>query len=176
MTTPYCPLQGPQGLPQRFSALAANLLSDRPGLGAALLEIAIRRWSTDAERDELVAGVREKGTRELVRLPQRQKSVGTIRSMVGGGYDLRFAAQEPAAEGGRHLFIMTDRPMFSDELTSLSRTVQYPLTVIDISLKANGEGSGTMSVASNMVAAGRLFVIENYEMEPIRLTSVKQQR
>jgi hypothetical protein len=168
--------QEPRSLPQRFSALAANLISDRPGLGAVLLEITITRWSTSAERDELVAGAGEGGTRQLVRLLQRQKPVGTIRSMTGTGYDLRYAGQEPTAGGGRHLFIMTDRPMFSDELTSLSRTVQYPLTVIDISLGPKGEGSGTMSVASKVIAAGQLFVIENWELDPIRLTLVKQER
>jgi hypothetical protein len=164
-----------QKLPQRFSAIATDMNPDRAA-SILMLDLAMSRWSTDAEQEEVFAALKEKGSEGLLKALQRQPRVGTIRTPGSLAFDLRYAREEPAPEGGRHLFIMSDRIMSFAELSTQPRSIEYPFMLIDINLKANGEGTGTISVATKLIAAGRLLILENYEMQPIRLTRVKQER
>ncbi len=173
---PPKPLPAPPPLPQHYTTLAIDTMSDRPGTGATLLDITVRRWTTPAEREELFGVLREKGMEQFVRLLHDQRSTGFIRATMGLGYDLRFASQDVLPDGSRKLFLITDRPMFFGEMFSGSRTVDYPLTVIEMLLPAKGEGSGTMAVASKLMAAGQVLVMENYAFQPIRLNAVKLQK
>jgi hypothetical protein len=53
------------------------------GLGAALLEIAIRRWSTGAGRDDLVAGVSNVGGRGREAVRDRERRDGADSPDLG---------------------------------------------------------------------------------------------
>lgn len=63
-----------QATPQRFTAFAANL-SGR-GRAAQTVDIEIKHWSTDAQRDELLQVLRNKGEQALLDALQKMPVVG----------------------------------------------------------------------------------------------------
>jgi hypothetical protein len=163
-----------QKLPQRFTALAANLNPSGPA--ATVIEILINRWSTDAERDQLFGALRDKGEAEMLKLLKKQRSVGRIRTTGALGQDLSYASQEATNNGGRDIVLMTDRSPDYGEIVSLSKSTEYQFTYVELHLKSNGVGDGALLPAAKLALAGRLLVVDNFDERPIQLTTVKLER
>jgi len=161
-------------VPLRMTAFAVNMSTVGRG-GANTVDIQIDRWSTDAERQQLVAAFTEKGSDALLRELQRLKRVGFIRLPNTLGYDLRFARKHPGEDGGEQIIIATDRRIGFWEARDQPRTMDYPFTLIDIRLKSSGEGEGKLSVATKISFNKKknTLELENYASEPVRLTTVK---
>ena len=96
------------GQPEEYTAVAIQ--NNNLGRGANRVIIRVTRWSSEAERTRLAAAL-QKGTDTLLDELQDQKSVGTIRTPDSLGYDLHYAQQTPAEDGGRSIVIATDRPI-----------------------------------------------------------------
>jgi hypothetical protein len=107
---------------------------------------------------------------------QHQKPVGTIQTPDSIGYDLRYAHQEPAEDGGRRIVIATDRPIGFWEARNQPRTIDYPFTVIQLQLDKNGEGTGTLSAATKITAHGNTIELENFASSPTMLTEVRAKK
>src|SRR6266566_7711308 len=75
------------GQPERFTANAVSL-SPQYGTGQQVVEINVNRWSPNADRQQLVTALREKGPNELLKQLQKIKPVGRIRTPDSLGYDL----------------------------------------------------------------------------------------
>src|SRR4051794_4372278 len=86
---------------EEFSATAIR--SDNLGSGAGRVIMRVTRWSSEAERGQLVNALLKGGNSQLLDALQDQKSVGTIRTPDSIGYELRYAHQEPGEEGGRRV-------------------------------------------------------------------------
>ena len=58
------------------------------------------------------------------------------------------------------------------------RSIDYPFTVIEMHVNADGEGDGMLSYAAKLIPdkEGNLITIENYGTQPIRLQQVKRER
>jgi hypothetical protein len=56
------------------------------------------------------------------------------------------------------------------------RTIQYPFTLIQMQIGSNGEGKGTLSYATKIVARGDVVELENYATQPVMLTEVRSQK
>lgn len=162
------------GTPERFTATAVNM--DRGGAGT--LEIVVSRWSTDAERSKLVQTLLDKGENRLLDALQSAKKVGYIRTPSSIGWDLHYAHRRPLPDGGEQVVIATDRPIGFREAANQPRSIDYPFTVIEMHLNADGEGQGTMSVATKVMADKETgsIQLENYGTTPVMLTSVKRER
>ncbi|MGE5357410.1 MAG: hypothetical protein ACM3NQ_00215, partial [Bacteroidales bacterium] len=132
-----------QATPQRFTAFAANL-SGR-GRAAQTVDIEIKHWSTDAQRDELLQVLRNKGEQALLDALQKMPVVGTIRTPDSLAYDLHYARSQPWDDGGEQVLIATDRYINYWEAANASRTLQYPFTVIQMRVKGTGQGEGRLS-------------------------------
>src|SRR6187551_2163809 len=139
------------GQPERFTANAVSL-SPEYGTGQRIVEINVDRWSPNTERERLVSTLQTKGPNELLKQLQKNKPVGRIRTPDSLGYDLRYAQQTPLPEGGRMIVIATDRPIGFWEATQRPRSIDYPFTVIQMKLDREGNGSGTISYATRIVA------------------------
>jgi hypothetical protein len=162
------------GEKEEFSATAIR--SDNLGSGAGRVIMRVERWSTEAERGLLTRTLMQKGPDELLDVLQKQKSVGSIRTPDSIGYDLRYAHQEPTAEGGRRVVIATDRPISFWEAANRPRTIDYPFTVIQMELDKNGEGKGTMSYATKIATRGNTIELENFTSSPVMLTRVQAKK
>jgi hypothetical protein len=166
-----------KGSPERYTALAVNM-SNVGRTGAGTIEIAVDRWSTDAERDRLMSTLLEKGPDKLLDAVQSVKRVGFIRSPSSLGYDLKFARKTPLPDGGERVVLLTDRPIGFWEASRQPRSIDYPFTLVELHLNADGEGEGKLSLATKITADkdSKTVVLEDYGTQPVLLTSVKRER
>ena len=160
--------------PARFVASAVDM--NRGAAGT--VEFVVNRWSSDADRDRLIAVMFDKGPDKLLDALQEMPRIGFIRTPGSLGLDIRFARHVPDADGGERVLIVTDRRMGFREVANRSRTVDYPFTVIELRMQKSGTGEGQASVATRIIPDKRnnLVTLENYEIQPVLLTSVKRER
>ena len=165
------------GTPERYTAMAVNM-SNVGRTGAGTIEIAVDRWSTDAERDRLLTTLMEKGPDKLLDALRDMRRVGYIRSSSSLGYDLHYARRTPLPDGGERVVLATDRPVGFWEAVNRPRSIDYPFTIIELHLNADGEGEGKLSLATKIVAdkESKTIVLEDYANQPVLLTSVKRER
>src|SRR5258708_2835691 len=101
--------QSHRAKPEKFTAFAVDISTMSPGARTTPVDIVISRWSTNAERDRLLTVFREKGQDGLLEELQKLRVVGYINTPGSLRYDLHFARQRPEPDGGRMIFLMTDR-------------------------------------------------------------------
>lgn len=159
--------------PERFTAFAVSLGDIVTPSGTATVDINVTRWSSDAELKMLVATLTKKGPEALLEALRDSKSVGTIRTPDSLGYDLRYAHQESTPEGGRRIFIATDRPISFWEAVNRPRSFDYPFTVIEIVMPREGAGEGKLSLAAKIWANRGIISLENYGTAPVHLKEVR---
>ncbi len=158
------------GEPEDFTAVA--IVNNNLASGAGMVLIHISRWSTEMERMRLLETLQEKGPDQLLDQLQDMKSVGTIRTPDSLAYDLRYAHQRPGEDGGRQIVLATDRPIGFWEAVHQPRTIQYPFTVIQMQIDAEGKGKGTLSYATKIVAHNNTVELENFATQPVMLTEI----
>ena len=158
------------GQPEEFTAAA--IVSNNLGSGTGRVIVRVERWTTEAERTRLAAAL-QKGSDELLEALRDQRSVGTIRTPDSLGYDLRYASQEPTEEGGRRIVVATDRPIGFWEARNQPRTIDYPFTVVQMEMPKSGDGKGTLSLFTKIMARGNLIVLENFATSPVMLTQIE---
>jgi hypothetical protein len=157
-------------VPEDFTAVA--VVANNIASGAGTVVISIDRWSAAAERTTLVRTLREKGPSALLDALQDMRPVGRIRTPDSLGYDLRYAQQTRAEDGGRRIVMATDRPIGFWEAWHRPRSVDYPFTVIQMHIDRDGRGTGTMSVATKIRAYGDIIELEDFATAPVMLTEI----
>lgn len=160
---------------EEFTAVALSPGGVRSSPVAAQLEIVIDRWSTTAERERLVAtlGQGQRTTLEELRdLPR----VGYVRTPGSLGWSIHYAHATRGEDGGRRIFIATDRPISIAEEINRPRTIEYPFTFLELHVNDEGVGQGTLSLATRLTASrdGRFVYLEHWDTPPIKLTQVKR--
>jgi hypothetical protein len=160
---------------ERFTALAVNMGSPGPA-GAGAVEIVVNRWSTDGERDRLLAVLLENGPEKLLDALRKLPRAGYIRTPESLGYDLRFAQKLPGEDGDERIVLATDRYIGFWEAVNRPRTIDYPFTVIELRLNRDGEGEGKLSLFTRITAdkRNRTIVLEDYGTQPVLLQSVRR--
>jgi hypothetical protein len=173
-------------LPLRMSAFAVSMGTAAPGANA-VMDIRIKRWSTPAERENLIATAVEKGQDALLRALQKMPDHGRI-SIPGWtgpdphnarlGWTLHYAYVTPGEDGGYRIGIATDRYIGMWEARNQPRTIDYPFSLIEIRLGKDGKGVGKMAVATKIDfdKKKKQLVLENYSSEPVRLNEVKLEK
>jgi hypothetical protein len=170
--------QGRQPL-ERLLATSVNMSNvGRPS--PSRIEIVIERWSSDRERDELIATLKDKGSDALLRQLQKLRRVGYIRDVNRGtlGWDLHFARERKLEDGGRQIVLATDRPISAWEAFHRPRSADYDFTLADIRFDGDGKGVGKLAVAARISTDDKTgaIEIENFSSEPVRLTEVTSSR
>lgn len=157
---------------ERFTAIA--ITNNEFKTGADRVVIDIHRWSTARESADLTTTLRREGPTAMLEALRDRPSVGTIRTPDTLAYDLRFALQTPAEDGGRDIILATDRPISFWETWHQPPTVRYPFTVVQMRIDADGTGRGTLSVATKIVAMDDNTIrLENFGTSPTMLTEIK---
>lgn len=165
--------QSNMAAPEKFTAFAVDISNTAPRASASSVDITINRWSTDAERDQLLSVFREKGQDALLAALQKLPVVGGLNTPGSLRYDIHFARQKPEAEGGRMIFLMTDRSITAWEAANRPRTIDYPFTLIQLQLDKDGKGVGKASIATKITQeADGTIALENFSSEPVMLNEV----
>lgn len=161
-------------LPLKLTAFAVNMSNIATG-GTNVVDIVINQWSPEPVRQKLIQTFTEKGPTKLLDALQDQKAIGYLKLPQTLAYDLRFARQVPLEDGGMKIVAVTDRPIAAIEAREQARTLDYPFTIVEIHLKKDGTGVGKVSVATKITLNKKDNVVEleNWDSEPVRLTTVK---
>ena len=159
--------------PEKLTAFAVDISNTAPRANATPVDITINRWSTDAERDQLLSVFREKGQDALLSALQKLPVVGGINTPGSLRYDIHFARQKPEAEGGRMVFLMTDRYITAWEAAHRPRTIDYPFTLIQLQVDKDGQGVGKASIATKITQEhDGTIARENFSSQPVMLNEV----
>ena len=160
---------------ERLQAVSVNM-SNVGRAAPTRIEMVIERWSSDRERDELIATLKDKGSDALLRALQKMPRVGYIRDVNRGtlGWDLHFARERKLEDGGRQIVLATDRPISAWEAFNRPRSADYDFTLADIRFDGDGKGVGKLAVAAKISTNDKTgaIEIENFASEPVRLTEV----
>jgi hypothetical protein len=159
----------------RLRAFAVNM-SGPPRTRTGTLDITIERWSTPEEAARLRDILSEKGADALLEALQKMKPrAGSIQRTGQLGWDIHFAQQVVASNGSRRIIIATDRPMSFFEAANQTRSSDYAFTLAEIRLGADGKGEGKLVPAAKIEydKESNTLEIENYNIEPTRLTQVE---
>jgi len=162
------------GLGERFSAVAMDMERGT----TAQLEIAVERWSSDAQRSRLLSVLTEKGPEKLLDVLQDTPKVGYIRTTTSLAWDLHYAWRARGEDGGERVVLITNRPISFWEAANQPRTMEYPFTVIEMRLNNDGQGQGMLSVATKITRDKKTgdITLENWGTQPVRLTEVTAER
>src|SRR5262245_5975434 len=162
------------GSPERYTATAM----DQNRGAAGIIEVAVERWSSDAERARLMKVLLDKGPDKLLHALQDSKRVGYIRTPDSIGWDLRFARRTPGEDGGERVVLLTDRRIGFWEAVNRPRSIDYPFTFIELHLNRDGEGEGKLSLATKIIPdkENNIVTLENYDTQPVMLTQVRRDR
>ena len=160
----------------RYTAIATNL-DPAVNVTATQVDFTVTRWSTDAERQQLLGILVEKGQDRLLRALQKLPRAGTIRTPDSLAYDIQYARRIPGEDGGERVVLVTDRPIAFWEAANRTRTLDYPFMVVELRLDARGRGEGKLTVATKLEVdkpSGQI-ILENYGSQPVRLSNVKRE-
>jgi hypothetical protein len=165
--------------PLRFSAFAVNMQGGRAGA----VDIAIERWSTDAERETLVefvktAKVGEPGQSKLLEALQKIKPrCGFIRTPNSMGWDIKYARENKLADGTRQIVIATDKPVSFLAAASQARTMDYPFSLVEMRFPpGTNKGEGKLLAQTSISVQNGKLELEIYGQEPTRLTTITEQK
>jgi hypothetical protein len=144
------------------------------------VDFTIERWSTDAEREQLLAILKQEkneyqANQRLLATLQKMPKVGSIHTTRTLAWDLHYAYSTPLEEGGRRVVLATDRPIGFNEAGSSARTLDYPFTVVEIHFDRNDEGEGRILAGTKiLIDKNNNLVLENYSQQPIRFNQIRK--
>jgi hypothetical protein len=162
------------GTPERYTATAMNLNNGRAGT----IDITVNRWSTDKQRDALMAVVAQKGPDKLLDALQDMPAMGHFGAPGNLSWDIHFARKMPLPDGGERVVLVTDRRISFWEAANQPRSFDYPFTVIELHMNRDGEGEGKMSIATKVIYDKKenMITLENYQTSPVQLTNVRREK
>jgi len=162
------------GTPEKYVATAVDM--NRGAAGT--IEIAVDRWSSDKDRDRLMSVLMSKGADKLLDVLQDMPRMGYFRAPGNLGWDIHFARKIRLPDGGERVVLVTDRKIGFWEASRQPRSIDYPFTVIELRLNADGEGEGKLSLATKIIPdkENNIVTLENYAIQPVQLTTVRRER
>lgn len=136
----------------------------------------IFRWSTDAERDQLVAAFANGGEKTWPAALQAAPAIGYVWPAYGTvGYTIRYAQRVADGDGSSRVILVTDRRLGSFERLGWKAegqsAIDYPFSVVELRVGRNGVGEGKMSLAAKVAVdpATKSIGLDNYAAAPVLL-------
>jgi hypothetical protein len=158
---------------EEFEAILTNI-RNVGGTGLTPVTIRITRWTSDADNQRLLETLRKDGQDAFLNALLDQESVGSIATPGSLRYDFYYARQGPLDGGGRRIMLISDRPMRMWERLEAAPSRDYPFTVLELRLDAEGPGSGTLAQLVQLRLVGNILGIENLATGPMRLSEVRK--
>lgn len=161
--------------PPDAEVFTANVIAmGGPATGMARLRATVERWTTDEERKVLATALAEKGTDGLV-AAMEEITVGYLQVDQSLRWPIRTAATW-TTDKGRMVRFATNRPVFMAESMRGTRSLDYPIGVIEFLLPPEGPGEGALLAATKVQfdASGRIEVTSTpHNTGPQKLTNVR---
>jgi len=171
-----------------FEKFSARAPSDSDPAGSSRVEIMIQHWSSDEERDNLVAAFQQHGPDGLLpalhKVLKRPAGVVVIPGIGGAGArvrtrqarDVLFARSIETAKG-RQVILATDRYLAFGEPTK-EWSFDYAFALLDIRFGPDGAGVGKVAPSAKVAynKETKTIEVDNYGGQPARLTEVRSEK
>jgi hypothetical protein len=163
--------------PIRYAAFAVSMNQGKAGQ----VDIAIERWTTDAEREgllKLVSGATKQvgGQDKLLKaLQDITPRVGYIRVVNSMGWDLKYAWKNALPDGTRQIVIATDKPVTVFSAATSRRVTDFPFTLIEMRFGADGKGEGKILAATSISVENNRLELQQYGAQPVQLTTITEE-
>lgn len=166
--------------------LQGNLMLTQSGTGgrrSSMLQLRIREWTTDEERHQILTEIQESSAqggrnhnRAVARALRGGSRIGTLNAPGGTGWSLRYSRVGKTPEGKYHIILATDRPVAFAEAWNSSMAGEFDVTVIQMTLDAEGNGEGTLSLGTEVRWNSETESLEvtNLSTQPIQLGDVRR--
>jgi len=129
-----------------FSGLALSRVDSQI---RTFLEIDIRRWSDEAESDQLAEVFRRSGVEAALQELKRFPPARQVRSISGLSRVIRFAREARFTNGARYFLLLLD-PFTSHELFQAANASGADLSAISIWLGRAGGGEGQITAGAQI--------------------------
>jgi hypothetical protein len=159
-------------LPETFTATMIPM--NVPGSGIVQVRLTIERWTTAEERQALAVALQQGGTDQLVRAME-DLTLGYVQLDQSLRWPIRTAATW-RTDKGRAVRVATNRPVMMAESMRGTRSLDYPIGIIEFTLPDQGKGEGTLLAAAQVRFddQGRIEVTSMPQNTgPQRLSNVK---
>jgi hypothetical protein len=138
------------------------------------LDVVIDRWSTDADRDQVIKMIAGNGVGNLLDAFRTSPRAGTLHWPAGTQYAVYYARREARADGGSDVVLVVDRPLWMWWDTTTGST-SYPFSVIHIRLGKDGNGEGRVSLNVPVTSDTALGVaLADFSKAPVVLADVRR--
>ncbi len=147
---------------------------ERVGGMSGVVQITIDRWTTDAERADLLNTLKEQGPNATMIALMKRPQVGYIQMPGSLGYALFFARDNVQPDGSHKIVLATDRALSAGQVATAQYTNQYDYSVVEIHMPKTGEGEGKIVLAAKVFVDPKTDKVEiqNYNGEPVSLMRV----
>lgn len=167
--------------PEIIESYKGNVLAAQAGAGASSMgQFNIYRWSSDEERDEIIASIKDatgkaNPDREVAQTLRGLEKAGYAFTSERIGYPIRYTRQVQASDGSRQIVMATDRPVTFHEAYTDSMAGDFDVTVIVLKFDGDGKGEGIISVGTELQwdEAKQQVAVTNYSSQPIRVMDVR---
>jgi len=168
------PVLAEEKKPMADEFTAVFISMNAPGAMGKPVQIWIENYTTDDVAESLMTTLQTKGQTALVNaLPATR--AGTIRIGTSDGYPISIARKRQTAEG--LVVIMASNRPFVGLTEGGPAAAQSPIGFIQLQLKADGTGTGTIIGAAQVtVDANKNLTVASEAVQPGRLSDVKERK
>lgn len=163
-------------VPAQYSATAFGQSGPLAGKSFGM-NIYIDQTSTSGEIEELLGILQGKGQDALVSALEKLKDKGRVAPTGSTGTGMKVITIRPAADGGQHIVLATNRWITFKELIYGTRSKDYPIGIVVLDVDKDGNGTGSFAPLCKVkFNKAKELVIEHYGQKPLRLANVKREK
>lgn len=130
---------------QKQEMIQATAMGTSTQMGRIInIDLRINGYSTAEDRQVLLDVFAEKGSQGLANALDKMPSKGRLAITGTLGFDVSFIRSFPMPDGGRRIRFVTDRPIAFGEAWSMSRSMDYSLSMGEIIISADKKKSSGM--------------------------------
>lgn len=160
---------------QKKEYIQATAMGTSTQLGRVIsVNIIINEYSTEADKAALLEAFNSHGSQGLANALDKMKAKGRISVTGTLGYDLNYIRSFKMPDGSRLIRFATDRPITFGEAWGGSRSMDYQLSIGEITISpVKGKTKGTLlPVAQVKLNKERDIEIETFK-NPWNLVNIK---
>ena len=161
------------GAPETFTS-NIRAVGGGGGAAAATIEIAIQRYTPDADRKSVEEALKTGGYPAFLTALRKAPQVGTV-NFGEQKWAIRWAREQPGAKYHRNIVVVTDQPIvfLGGARANAKPRAGYEVGVLQFEVDDVGLGKGTMAGAARVKPGGETGVtIDDYADKPIELQTV----
>ncbi len=147
--------------------------SGRAGSGIEFFKLTVNSYTPESDVTKMLSALRQDGQAGLLKVLSKEKS-GTLQIGTRLARDVQ-AVWVTQTDEGRKICALSERWLGFGELRRGARSVDYPLTYIEIFTEEDGgKSEGSLIPAARVRSKGGNDIeIENFGIYPARLTNIK---